>query len=138
MNNFGGFNKNLTVIIKASGPPAIIMQKPEIIMNVKMPRITQFFHLKIVNKNKWNVCLLATSSIKVIFTNYGIDNFTCLTSHLEQSPTLLVVYQFLVARSLINPYYNFPLVPSLRQNRAKNKEHIVGVKKYNKDYILLH
>lgn len=35
----------LTVIIKANGPPAIIIQKPEIMMNVKMPRITQFFHL---------------------------------------------------------------------------------------------
>jgi hypothetical protein len=37
----------LTVIIKASGPPAIIRQKPEIMMKVKIPRITQFFHLKL-------------------------------------------------------------------------------------------
>jgi hypothetical protein len=39
------------VIINASGPPAIIMQNPEIMMNVKIPRITQFFHLQVQTKN---------------------------------------------------------------------------------------
>lgn len=37
--------KHRTVIINAKGPPAIIIQNPEIMMKVKMPRITQFFHL---------------------------------------------------------------------------------------------
>lgn len=39
-------NENFTVIINASGPPAIMRQKPDIMMKVKIPRITQFFHLK--------------------------------------------------------------------------------------------
>lgn len=38
--------ENFTVIINASGPPAIMRQKPDIMMKVKIPRITQFFHLK--------------------------------------------------------------------------------------------
>lgn len=46
---FHEFRAQLTVIIKASGPPAIIIQKPEIMMKVKMPRITQFFHLQLIN-----------------------------------------------------------------------------------------
>jgi len=58
------FNK-LTVIINASGPPAIIIQNPEIMMNVKIPRITQFFHLKVENELTNRILTNSISMLRV-------------------------------------------------------------------------